>query len=1366
MNKTKNRIKKDELSAIIDLIDDAVFLINAEGNTVYANAKAEQLLGLPGGRNVVSFLKDNFLIHEESGADSFFRNILSGNAAESQAVFYDKDEDDSRAKNIYKVTVKSFNSEEGTYLLTVRDNTAELGLVNDLQNAANELQTLVDCNFETHFLMDLEGKVLQAGNATAARLKTELHHLLGKNIFDLIPPKIAVERKEYMKKTALEKRPVEFYDIRQGIYFHNIMYPVFGPDGSVNKVAVFAYDYTQRHKQEAVINENRELLNRSESIAKIGTWKLNLKNLRISYSKGFANIMEYPKEERDFSLKKLVDETTHDESSDDLNKTIKAVIENPHEARELEHKVVASSGKVKIVYTKGEPVYDDNGDLKYYQGVTHDITDRKEVEAELRVNKERFDAVISNLPVFFFSTDKGGVITLSEGKGLELLNTKPGEEVGLSLYDRYGRFPQVREVIDQVLKGKEWRGIFRFHKSIFDLNLKPIFDDENKLNGIVGVGLDITEKFKAEKDFTQLVELSLQGIVVIKDVKIPFANPAFSSMIGYSAEELKALEPGEVRELIYKEDREKAFKTIQGVLKGRIEGERLITRIVRKDGGLLWVDVSVSKIIYKGGPALQAFFVDFTDKLKAEQALLESEANLRALLNSTLQSFVYIGTDTIIKSFNNIAQETNKKVLGREIKTGDSIYDYIKSDGRRNFEEHFKRALNGEFVEANRQLVDKDGNTVYFKVNLNPVYDNNDTTIGVNLNTIDITELETAKAYLEENEKRYRGLVESQTDLVIRADKEGSLTFVNEAYKRKFGSAGEKIIGKKFTPLVQKKESTIAGHILKRLENPPYRFTLEHRALSSDGWSWISWECYGIHAKGGDVDEIQAVGRDVTDRKVTEEALRISEEKQRSILNSMDDLVFAIDSRGKFIEYYQSMNTQFYVSPSEFVGKHYTEILPEDVSEKLTGAIERIILTNATQQFEYEMPINGVMNYFSAKTSQRSNVDGTHAGVTMVIRNITKLTKSIKQLEESEEKFRQLAENINDVFWIRENDRILYVSPAYEKIWGSKREALYKDGNEFIEGIHKEDRDRVIEAMRNDNFTKLGKFDQEYRVVNKNGEVRWLWARTYPVHVDGESMKRTVGVAEDITLRKKAEEEIHLALEKATELSELKSRFISMVSHEFRTPLSTISLSSELLEAFGDSEPPEERKKHFKSIEKSIDYLTELLDDVITINRADAGRLSSKIEEVDIINYCRTLVEETMQSFQTHPNIMFDSSKETYNITTDVKLIRHIITNLVSNAIKYTPDEKNVLVFVNIRNTSFEIKVKDEGIGIPFRDQKELFQPFFRAKNTSNIPGSGLGLAITRRFVELIGGDITFNSKVGVGSEFTVIVPMNIDGDE
>ncbi len=247
---------------------------------------------------------------------------------------------------------------------------------------------------------------------------------------------------------------------------------------------------------------------------------------------------------------------------------------------------------------------------------------------------------------------------------------------------------------------------------------------------------------------------------------------------------------------------------------------------------------------------------------------------------------------------------------------------------------------------------------------------------------------------------------------------------------------------------------------------------------------------------------------------------------------------------------------------------------------------------------------------------------------------------------------------------------------------------------------------------------------------------------------------------EEVAARQRAEAEVQRALAQERELGELRSRFVAMVSHEFRTPLGIIMSSAEILDAYLDRLPPEERRANLRDITRSSRHMAGLMEEVLLLGRVEAGKLTCQTAPLDLGVLCAKLVDEVTSATSARCRLELKLSPLPGDAQADENLLRHILTNLLGNAVKYSPLGATVELVVEARGHLALLAVKDRGIGIPEADQRELFQAFHRGRNVGATPGTGLGLVIVNHCVRLHGGRISFESCEGKGTTFTVELPL------
>lgn len=235
------------------------------------------------------------------------------------------------------------------------------------------------------------------------------------------------------------------------------------------------------------------------------------------------------------------------------------------------------------------------------------------------------------------------------------------------------------------------------------------------------------------------------------------------------------------------------------------------------------------------------------------------------------------------------------------------------------------------------------------------------------------------------------------------------------------------------------------------------------------------------------------------------------------------------------------------------------------------------------------------------------------------------------------------------------------------------------------------------------------------------------------------------------------------ALAKERELNELKSRFVTTASHEFRTPLAAILSSASLIDRYEKTEDVEKRQKHIQRIKSMVGNLTEILDDFLSLGKLEEGLVRNTPESLELATFLEEIVDEMKDILKAGQQIAFVSHTKPLPVQLDGFLLKNVILNLLSNAVKYSPEDKTIYLEVTLYPDCLELQIRDEGIGIPEEDQPHVFERFYRARNSTNIKGTGLGLDITKRYVELMGGEIDLRSSLDVGTTFVVKLPTGTD---
>jgi PAS domain S-box-containing protein len=368
----------------------------------------------------------------------------------------------------------------------------------------------------------------------------------------------------------------------------------------------------------------------------------------------------------------------------------------------------------------------------------------------------------------------------------------------------------------------------------------------------------------------------------------------------------------------------------------------------------------------------------------------------------------------------------------------------------------------------------------------------------------------------------------------------------------------------------------------------------------------------------------------------------------------------------------------------------------------------------------------------------------------------------LEQVKEAKERLDLSLHAANILIWdwdVRRRD--VFLGGSWANILGLSKEGGTRTLEELANLVHPDDLPRVKQALAACRSGAQSEYVAEHRVKTLAGGWVWSLSRGKVIERDstGGAMRMT-GVNVDIDDRKRAEAELLAAMQREKELSELKSKFVSTASHEFRTPLATMLSSAELLEHYSENLAPEERRNLLQTIQGSAKRMSEMIDDVLTLGRAESGVLKLNLGPTNLRELCERVVSEFRIAQGRHHVITLDDRFDRLEAYMDERLLRHILNNLLSNAVKYSPTGSEVTFSLERRDEQAAIEIQDRGIGIPPEDQPRMFESFQRASNVENRPGTGLGLAIVKKAVELNGGEISLQSAVGSGTRFTVVLPL------
>lgn len=514
-----------------------------------------------------------------------------------------------------------------------------------------------------------------------------------------------------------------------------------------------------------------------------------------------------------------------------------------------------------------------------------------------------------------------------------------------------------------------------------------------------------------------------------------------------------------------------------------------------------------------------------------------------------------------------------------------------------------------------------------------------------------------------------------------------------------------------------------------------------------------------------------------------------------SILESAIDGIILINKQGEILRANKAVESLFGYSVSEIMGRNVKVLMPEPYKHQHDGYLKNYLDTGERKIIGIGREVvgrrkDGTILPFHLSVNEFS-LDG-ETYFTGIIHNLTKQ-------KEAENKLKEYAENLER----KVEERTLDLRRANEKMEVEieqkrlaeeeliKSQNLYKLisrnfpsgtinvfdrdlnyvfvegkelremhistddllGSSYIKRLHKSVRAEVKKRL-------LAVFDgkPDSFEVTVNDDTYLL--RVEPLYDLNNNINQVLMVETNITTRKLLEEEMKEALRKERELNEMKSRFVSMASHEFRTPLSAIKSSASLIAKYEDESTQDKRLKHIERIKTNVNSLNLILEDFLSLEKLSEGMIKPNMQPVDIQSFIVELKEEMEEVLVNGQYIVLEGETSGVELFTDRNILRNVFNNLISNASKYSGKNDKIVVGFE-KNDAAHLWIRDFGIGIPKRDKSKIFTRFFRASNSFNIEGTGLGLNIVKRYVELLGGTIDFESEIGQGTCFHLYLPLN-----
>lgn len=538
------------------------------------------------------------------------------------------------------------------------------------------------------------------------------------------------------------------------------------------------------------------------------------------------------------------------------------------------------------------------------------------------------------------------------------------------------------------------------------------------------------------------------------------------------------------------------------------------------------------------------------------------------------------------------------------------------------------------------------------------------------------------------------------------------------------------------------------------------------------------------------ITHVNLLLRDNTEARIYEKKITGMATELRNLIDQANAVIIGTDTRGYITDWNNHTSVLTSYTKNEALTQKFTTLLMNERDQPMfDDCVKRTL--QGESLINIEVPIvskEGQQMIFLLSATARLNLKNDITGVVFVGQDISLRLKIEREFKFAHDRLMFHLEN-SPLGFIEWDDQLKPKSwtQTVEEIFGWKLKEFLENNFTALNTIYEEDAPATIKQANELLSGKLDRNHLQNRNMTKDGRVIWCeWFNSVLKDENGKVIT-IMSLVQDITERKLNElnlqealleleaykesleikvkertEELMEALKKEKDVVEMKSRFVSIASHEFRTPLSSIQYAANFLRKSKSGINDGDLKEKLRDIEKQTKHMMYLLDDVLTYGKSEAGKIQLKITAIELKKFLTKIIEDVSHATKDTHTIELRLAEAKLKIETDEKLLRNILINLLSNAIKYSPGKKKV--FLRVDSTKYLIKfiIIDEGVGIPNEEHDKVFDAFVRGKLTENIQGTGLGLSIVKKSVELMKGNIKLDSQVNKGTTITVTIPKSI----
>ncbi len=1028
----------------------------------------------------------------------------------------------------------------------------------------------------------------------------------------------------------------------------------------------------------------------------------------------------------------------------------------------------------KWVEISAEPIYNKKEEITGAVHIITDINASKKTEYALRESEQQYLMILNSLNDAMHVVDKDLKIIFQNpaiNQWLKVLDLNPNN-IGKTIFEA---FP----FLDRDNVYNEYSTVFKSKKPlitveetklqnqiIYTETLKIPIIREGQVNQVITLLRDISEQKRAQKKVKEseekyrLITENVNDMIAILNSNIEYEyvnEAAYQTIMGRNKEQLIG---GSALRWVHPDDRSKCIIAFK---QGWEEGESNVqARFTDTNGKYHWLDVRGTKISdHKGEEKVLVVSRDISERKKYEEKLEISKEKYRYLIENSMEGVWVIDSNAI----STLVNPSLANMLGYSIEEiiGNSLFSFMDKEQKRITEFHLEKRKKGISEERDGIFIHKNGNEVYLRIRATPIFSTEGNYEGTYAFLEDITHHKIAEQKIKESEEKFRTMAE-QSFMGIIILQDGVFKYFNEQAAKMNRYSMEEIRNweaYEFQKLIHPDDREfVMGQVRKKqVGDPDVVAHYKYRVIRKDKEViWVENFSKTINYEGRPADFVMTI--DISDKIKSEENLKESEEKYRLISENTDDLIVVYSEDG-IVEYLnaETHSRVLGYKTEKFFDKSFRDGLVHKDDRQLADLSGTEGLEKGNFQYQFRLKHRSGTYLWFEVTGKNFLDNYGNKKILCVSRNINEEKLAEQKIKESEENFRTIAEQAFIGTLIIQDDKVEYANNALLQIFEFSNEEVENwTKKDLLKLIYPEDLEYLRDYREK---LRVGESDikqyYSYRVFTKYGKIKWIDQFSRPI-IYRDKPAELVTIM-DITEKKKAEEEL-------IKLNSIKSELLRRTSHELKTPLVSIKGFSDLLLTVHREKLDDYVLATIREIKLGCERLENLIHDILKTAELESDSVELKKSEEDLSFLIKLCVRELqgLTKLRNHEIILDIHDGLITKFEPDQ--IHLVLSNLINNAIKYTPPNGKINIKSAITDDYILISIEDNGIGVTSEEKKRLFTQFGKIERYGQgldiiSDGSGLGLFITKKIIELHGGSIRVKSKGrNKGSTFYFTLPI------